>query len=310
MTFYKKLRAAISITGSAFLLSGCMQGESGDGCTSKSDCEHGLLCVRGLSGSTCKPGCDHDGDCAAGSICATGFALSLGEPDGKCVQGCRIDDQCASGETCRYDHCVRRCDRDAQCADGDICDDGACHSGCRKNDQCAPGNVCVQNVCIEGECAAREDCAAGDECVCQKCVPGCHDDAACPSGSYCDQKAGLTCAPPACQELPSAPEIGCGGATCAGYSLVRQYVGFGVIGRRAVVLTPCCLPDDRCGIDFSGLVAGQPSCQEPVFDFTASSACSGHEDPFGPPLGSCARQDGSCGLVVSVPDGRSACFTP
>src|SRR5689334_16065202 len=128
MTSSKKFRAAILIAGSALLLPGCMQGGPGDSCRSKSDCEPGLLCTSGFSGSTCKPGCEGDSDCAAGSICVTGF-LSFDQPDGQCVPGCRSSEQCAGDETCRDDRCVHRCNDDTQCGSGNICDDGACQSG-------------------------------------------------------------------------------------------------------------------------------------------------------------------------------------
>jgi hypothetical protein len=248
------------------------------------------------------------------------------------VKGCRSDDQCASGNVCRRGSCVPSCARDEQCGPGKICDDRACHSGCRSDDQCASGNicddngdclsgcyendqcgageVCVNNVCVVGQCAVSEDCNTDEMCVCRKCVVGCRDDQDCPSGSFCDQRVGFTCPTPQCHEVPSVPPLTCGAASCPGYSMVQSYALDGELGRRAIELAPCCLPDATCGIDFSGLVGGAPRCQAPVYDFTTPSACPEYGD-LPRTFESCTRPDFTCGLEVSLPpDARAVCFAP
>jgi len=287
-------------------------------CLADGDCGGELICIA----STCRAGCEQDGDCSAPApVCD--------KLTGVCVE-CTDDNDCATGETCQSGSCIEKfvCKSNTDCQEPTpFCDPGSGQcvtwDGCSSDQDCPPNlpacdmqsnpPICVR--CTMNEyCANDEDgrlicdqerqicvqCLADSDCVdsggqVSHCLAGegicvgCTRNADCPDSSSCNPETH------SCQE-GYQPCAECGNAlTCQPGTKCVEFSG----GEKADTgcLRDCQGPEDCTKGFYCEFVIGRTGSCRPAYD-KDNGTCQAIRDS----LVKTCHDDSSCG-VPNLDDG-------
>lgn len=206
------------------------QGQRGESCEARNDCEPGLACVRNVCTLNDFPitvtakqctlvQCSAQADCCTNftpptacptyqTECNSGITTSCSFYNQYCVcqEDC-VDSQCQFINSCttvadcfgNFNACVGNrcveCQDDTDCFTNETCDNGTCVAQCTSNDDCYLFNTCVNGACQETGCVSDRQCIGYTgsplaTCVNAECRVPCQNDAECGDLEACQ---GGTC---------------------------------------------------------------------------------------------------------------------
>lgn len=255
----------------------------GCACTSKFDCDDGLICKNGKCAAPGQAMCASDSDCPRGTIC--NFS-------GQCEEGCTSQRDCESPELCHPTKFVcEKCSLTNPCPSGSSCIGGACQQAVACNPSsgardCVEANmdgaVCIRtgsgNEAFCGNCSGHADCRVAPysggnaqtqrvcaqdglcrlvECNDQKC----RNDLG--NRGYCDTTTGQ------CATYQCLSDADCGTGACDLNTHTCTTGGSPCTGQ---ALTKC---QNDCSMQSDPMTGMPLSCN------TATCACSGGGGGFG-----------------------------
>ena len=174
-------------------------------CTSRSECDAGLVCTTEQFCSTCST----SGQCSVKEECNLTTRLCALRPGWGTA--CAINDDCQAGSWCKQGLCQARSQvslcvggLNSECPQGERCNRVTlvCEEdlGCSINEDCSPGELCNTG---SRQCQPRctpatqvDVCAASQRCIGERCLQ-CTMSAECDPGLECDP-AGNCSAPARC----------------------------------------------------------------------------------------------------------------
>jgi hypothetical protein len=154
------------------------QGQRGESCQARNDCQSGLACIKNTCVQNDFPTavspkeCDLI-QCSTAADCCADFTMS---------SFCTSDKaNCAAGDTFSCDEYTANCTCNQDCVSNKCVTSTTCQTS---SDCFSASSTCVNNKCVE--CAVDTDCQnTGDTCVSGKCTAGCKTSDECPLLQTC-----------------------------------------------------------------------------------------------------------------------------